>query len=106
MIGFPKLGASASRTFLGTTLLNTFGPKYSRVFGNLPREIQPRVVHGQQHAVDAELFVGAVLNPVDGIEQLGEAFEGVVLALKGESRRASAAASMLIVIRPSEEDNR
>src|SRR6266571_250400 len=29
MMGFPKLGASASRTFLGTTFRKTLGPKYS-----------------------------------------------------------------------------
>src|ERR1041385_823511 len=29
IIGLPKLGASAKRTFLGTTASNTFGPKRS-----------------------------------------------------------------------------
>src|ERR1700693_1248310 len=41
---------------------------FSRVFGDLPREIETRVVHGEQNTIDTEFFVGAVLNAVHGVQ--------------------------------------
>src|SRR5882762_3456168 len=49
--------------YLGTEIL-------SRIFGNLPREIEARIVHGEQDAVDSQLFIGAMLNPVHCVQEL------------------------------------
>src|SRR4029077_1706143 len=55
---------------------------FSRVFGDLSREIETRVVHREQNTIDTEFFVGTVLNAVHRVQQLRQAFECVVLALK------------------------
>src|SRR6266576_3608531 len=55
---------------------------FSRVFGDLSREVETRVVHGEKHAIDSEFLVCAVLNAVHSVQQLRQAFECVVLALK------------------------
>ena len=88
MIGLPKLGASARRTFRGITVSKTLVPKYSLRFGgHLPRQVEPRVVHRQQHAIDRELLVHAPLNEVNGVQQLRQPLERVVLALNRNEER-------------------
>lgn len=49
--------------------------------GDLSGEVEAGVVHGQEDAVDGEVRVYASLDQVDRVEELREAFEGVVLAL-------------------------
>ena len=47
----------------------------------MPREIQPRVVHRQQHTVDRERGVEVPLHQLDRVEELRETLQRVVLAL-------------------------
>ena len=50
--------------------------------GDLGGQVRPAVVHRQQDAVDRERGVQVVANEVDRGEQLGQSFQGVVLALE------------------------
>ncbi len=52
-----------------------------RLVSHLLREIEPRVVHREQHAVDRERGIEVPLHEFDGIEELRETLERVVLAL-------------------------
>mgnify|MGYP003694637135 CR=1 FL=1 len=81
-IGLPKLGASASRTFRGMTVGNILAPKYSFAsVGHLATEIDPRIVHREQHAIDRERWIEILLHEIDGVEQLRDSLQRVVLAL-------------------------
>ena len=83
MIGLPKLGASASRTFRGMTDWSTFAAEVlARIGRHLAREIQSRVVHRQHHAVDSEGRIHALLHEMHGVQELRESLERVVLALE------------------------
>src|ERR1700730_591401 len=61
----------------------------SRIFGDLSREIETRVIHGEQNAIDTEFFVGAMLNTVHCVQQLRQPFECVVLALERNEKSIS-----------------
>ncbi len=52
--------------------------------GDLVGEGVAAVEHGQHDALDAELGVEGALDAVDGGHEVGEPFEGVVLALEGD----------------------
>ena len=52
--------------------------------GNLPREVEASVVHGEDDTVNREALVDTALNEVDGVQELAESFEGKVLALEGD----------------------
>lgn len=65
--------------------LEDFRPEiFARIGGDLPGEIEACVVHRQEDAVDGEVGVDAPLDHVDRAQELGESFEGVVLALEGD----------------------
>ena len=54
------------------------------VLRHLPAQIQARVVHREQDAVDREGLVEILLHHLDGVEQLRNSLERVVLALDGD----------------------
>jgi len=60
-----------------------------RLFGDLFAEIEPRVVHRQQHAFDRERGIEIALHELHGVEQLRETFERVVLALNRDDHAVS-----------------
>ena len=66
---------------------NAFPEILSRIVGDLPRKVEAGVVHREQDSVDSERLIDAVLNSMDSVQQLREAFEGVVLALKWNHQR-------------------
>ena len=88
MIGFPKLGASARRTFRRNDRLEDLAAEvFARFVGDLSREVEAGVVHREQHAVDRQVRVDAPLDEVDGVQQLREPLERVVLALERNQQR-------------------
>ena len=50
--------------------------------GDVSRQLGPGVEHGQDDALDVELGVQVVADEVEGGKQLGQSFQGVVLALQ------------------------
>ncbi len=52
--------------------------------GDLARQIQAAVVHGQQYTGDLQLFVQMPLDEPDRVEQLAQTLQGVVFALNGD----------------------
>src|SRR4029079_19670799 len=60
-----------------------------RGVGQLTRKLGARVVHGEQYAIDAQLFIRAVLNTVHGVQNLGECFQIVVFALQRDQQVVS-----------------
>ena len=88
MIGLPKLGASASRTFLGITLEYTFGPKYSRASAATWRERLSRASYMVSSTPSIERSpIHALLHQMHRIEQLRQALQRVVLALHRDEQR-------------------
>ena len=49
---------------------------------DIGRQVGPAVVHGQDDAVDRETRVEVVTNEIERGKQLGQSFQGVVLALE------------------------
>src|SRR6185312_6739885 len=70
----PDLSRNDGVEHLGTKVFACIG-------GNLAREVKPRVVHGQQDAVNGEVSVHPSLNHVHRVQQLRQSLESVVLAL-------------------------
>ena len=56
-------------------------------FGNLAREIETSVVHGEQYAFNGELGVEVLLHEAQGVEQFAHAFKRVKFALYGDEYR-------------------
>ena len=87
-IGMPWLGASASRTLRGMTVSNTRSPRYRRASAATSADsFVRRVIHRQRDALDDELRVQVVTDEVEGGKQLGQSFQGVVLALQRDKDR-------------------
>src|ERR1035438_4072303 len=59
----------------------------AQVGGHLARKVGPVVVHGQEDAFDGERMLEAFANPVDGVHELRDAFQGEELALDGDQDR-------------------
>ena len=70
------------------TVSNTAAPEVLADLGvDLGREVRARVVHGQDDALDREVRVEVVADQVDRRDQLGQALQGVVLALDRDHHR-------------------
>jgi hypothetical protein len=52
-----------------------------RIIGHLSAQVEPRVVHRQQHAIEREWRIEVLLHEANGVQQLRDALERVVLAL-------------------------
>src|ERR1035441_3805258 len=59
----------------------------AQVGGHLARKVGPVVVHGQEDAFDGERMLEAFADPVDGVHELRDAFQGEELALDGDEDR-------------------
>jgi len=59
----------------------------TRVCGNLAGQVEARVVHGEEHAGNAEGRIDAVLDQVHGVEELTQTLERVVFALQRDEQR-------------------
>src|ERR1035438_1181530 len=56
----------------------------AKVGGHLAGEVGPVVVHSEEDAFDGEGVLEAVANPVDGVHEFGDAFQGEEFALRSE----------------------
>ena len=82
MIGWPKLGASDSRTVRGTTVRITLSPKCSRTSRTTWSASFVRASYITQTIVlTVQRRVQVASDQIDVAEQLAETLQGVVLAL-------------------------
>src|ERR1039457_2361622 len=59
----------------------------AQVGGYLAGEVGPVVIHGEEDAFDGEGVLEAFANPVDGVHEFRDAFQGEELALDGDQYR-------------------
>src|SRR5260370_1238235 len=59
----------------------------SRLGGDLPREVEARVIHREQHAQNGQVRIDATLDQMDCIQQLRKALKRVILALERYQQR-------------------
>jgi hypothetical protein len=64
-------------------LKNLVGKEALQVGGYLPGEVRSIIVHSEEHAFELEGGLEGVANPVDGVKELGDPFQGEELALDG-----------------------
>ena len=83
------------------TVRRVSAAKCSHLVGHLRGEPGPGVEHGQQHGAQLEVVVQLPLDQIDGPHQLGDALQGVVLALDG-NQDLVAATRAFRVSRPSD----
>src|SRR5664279_108719 len=85
---FPKARSFGQSNVPWNDRLEDLWPEvFASVGDDLAGEIQPCVVHGEEYAVDGQIRVNALLDAVNGIQQLRKPFKGVVLALHGNEHR-------------------
>lgn len=68
-------------------LENVAGEVAANVFGYLGRELAPAIIHTKDYAFELEVVIARGLDPFHGVQNRGEALEGVVLALKWDQQR-------------------
>ncbi len=61
--------------------------EFLRLARHLFREVETRIEHREQHALDGETRIVVLLHEPHGVEQFREALERVVLALNGNQHR-------------------
>ena len=55
---------------------------FSRIVRHLPRQVQSRVVHGEENASNSQAGIEILLDHFNGSQQLTQAFQSEVLTLQ------------------------
>ena len=85
---FPEARGFGEPDIPGNDRLEDLGSEVLAGVGDdLTGEIEAGVVHRKEDAINRELRIDGLLDPVDRVEQLRKALEGVVLALDGDEHR-------------------
>lgn len=85
---FPKAWGFGQTNVTRDDRLEYLGPKvFARIRDDLTGEIQARVVHGEKDAVKGKIWIYALLDAVNCVEELRKPLKRVVLALYGDEHQ-------------------
>lgn len=79
---FPEAGGFGESNVAGDDRLEDFRAEvFAGVGDDLAGEIEASVVHGEEDAIEGQVRIYALLNAVNGVEELGKAFQRIIFAL-------------------------